>query len=66
MVTDIATDRDQAIYQCREGTESNKGLLLGKSQLLHKEDRQYPLHAVITEALPEFDEKYHEKGFGLL
>jgi len=40
MVTDIATDRDQAIYQCREGTEGNKGLLLGKSQLLYEEDRQ--------------------------
>ena len=66
MVADIATDRDQAIYQRREGTEGNKGLLLGKSQLLHEEDRQDPLHAVITEALPEFDEKDHKEGFGLL
>ena len=66
MVAHIATDRNQTIYQRREGAEGNKGLLLGKSQLLYKEDRQDPLHAVITEALPEFDEKYHEEGFWLL
>ncbi len=66
MIANITTDRYKTIHQRRESAEGDKRLLLGKTQLLYKENRQDPLHAVITEALPEFDKKYHEEGFGLL
>ena len=57
-VADPAAERRRGVEQGAERAPEQIGLRIGKAEMLHQEQQQDRLHAVIAEALPQLDQQH--------
>ena len=65
LVADPAADRRRRIHQRGKRAPGQVCLLVVEAELLDHEQHQQRGHAVIAEALPQFDQEYRAEGTGL-